>query len=215
MTLPGGFFSIMVSTRGEALSYLAQHIYLTLVTVAAACVIAIPAGVLISRTRGLSVTLITVASLLYTIPSLALFGLLVPVMGIGNRTALTALIVYALFPLIRNTYVGITGIEPSIIEAAQGMGVNQRQLLWRVQLPLASPLIISGIRQVVVMTIGIAAIAAFVGAGGLGIMVFEAQEMMNVPLIVYSTLLLAGLAFVADRLIGMVERRVRKMLFSG
>lgn len=206
------FGSLVVNTKQEVVSLLIQHIYLSAVAVTLAALLAIPGGILISRVKFLGGPLIGLAGILYNIPSLALFGFLVPFFGIGTVTALIALCLYSLLPLLRNTYIGLTEVDPAIIEAAQGMGVNNWQLLWRVQLPLALPIIMTALRQVVVMTIGVTAIAAFVGAGGLGILVFRGRGMMDSPMIVYSTLLIALLAVLADRSFGFVERKIREKM---
>ena len=206
------FGSLVVSSKQEVLSLLIQHIYLSAAAIILAALIAIPGGILISRVEILGGPLIAIAGVLYNIPSLALFGLLVPFFGIGSVTALIALCVYAILPLLRNTYIGLTEVDPAIVEAAKGMGVNNRQLLWRVQLPLALPVIMTALRQVVVMTIGVTAIAAFVGAGGLGILVFRGRAMMDTPMIVYSTLLIAILAVMSDRSLGFLEQKIREKM---
>lgn len=203
------FGSLVVSSKQEVLSLLIQHIYLSAAAIILAALIAIPGGILISRVEILGGPLIAIAGVLYNIPSLALFGLLVPFFGIGSVTALIALCVYAILPLLRNTYIGLTEVDSAIVEAAKGMGVNNWQLLWRVQLPLALPVIMTAVRQVVVMTIGVTAIAAFVGAGGLGILVFRGRAMMDTPMIVYSTLLIALLAVMSDRSLGFLEQKIR------
>jgi len=206
------FGSLVVSSKQEVLSLLLQHIYLSAAAIILAALIAIPGGILISRVKILGGPLIAIAGVLYNIPSLALFGFLVPFFGIGSVTALIALCIYAILPLLRNTYIGLTEVDPAIVEAAKGMGVNDWQLLIRVQLPLALPVIMTAFRQVVVMTIGVTAIAAFVGAGGLGILVFRGRGMMDTPMIVYSTLLIALLAVIADRSFGLVERKIREKM---
>jgi len=212
MEFISNFGSLVVNSKLEVVSLLIQHIYLSAVAVTLAALLAIPGGILISRVKFLGGPLIGLAGILYNIPSLALFGFLVPFFGIGTVTALIALCLYSLLPLLRNTYIGLTEVDPAIIEAAQGMGVNSWQLLWRVQLPLALPIIMTALRQVVVMTIGVTAIAAFVGAGGLGILVFRGRGMMDSPMIVYSTLLIALLAVLADRSFGFVERKIREKM---
>lgn len=212
MNFIADFGSLVVSSKQEVLSLLLQHIYLSAAAIILAALIAIPGGILISRVKILGGPLIAIAGVLYNIPSLALFGFLVPFFGIGSVTALIALCIYAILPLLRNTYIGLTEVDPAIVEAAKGMGVNDWQLLIRVQLPLALPVIMTAFRQVVVMTIGVTAIAAFVGAGGLGILVFRGRGMMDTPMIVYSTLLIALLAVIADRSFGLVERKIREKM---
>lgn len=210
MGLMHDLLSLIVTSRQQVVPLLWQHIYLSAVAVVLATIIAVPCGILISRVKLLGGPLIGLAGILYNIPSLALFGFLVHFFGIGSAPAMIALSIYALLPILRNTYIGLTEIDPAMTEAARGMGVNEWQLLWRVELPLAFPVIMAAIRQVVVMTIGITAIAAFVGAGGLGILVFQGRAMMDNAMIIYSTLLIAILAVIADQVFGLLERKIKQ-----
>lgn len=202
--------TLVVGSRQEVLSLLWQHIYLSAVAVFFAALIAVPFGILISKIKYLGGPIISLAGILYNIPSLALLGFLVHFFGIGTAPAMIALCIYALLPILRNTFIGLTEIDPAIVEAARGMGVDDWQLLWRVELPLAFPVIMAAIRQVVVMTIGITAIAAFVGAGGLGILVFRGRGMMDNAMIIYSTFLIAILAIIADQSFGLLEKKIRQ-----
>lgn len=204
--------ALIISSKQEVLTLLVQHIYVSVTAVLLAALVAIPCGILISRVRILGGPLIGLAGTLYTIPSLALFGFLVPFLGIGSAPATVALFIYALLPLLRNTYIGIVEVDKAAVEAALGMGVNRWQLLWRVELPLALPVILAGFRMVVVMTIGLAAIAAFVGGGGLGVLVFRGRALMDTAMIIYATLLIAALAVMADQLCGRLERKARKIV---
>lgn len=202
--------TLVVTSRQEVISLLWQHIYLSAVAVFFAALIAVPCGILISKVKVLGGPIISLAGILYNIPSLALFGFLVHFFGIGSGPAMIALCIYALLPILRNTYLGLTEIDPATTEAARGMGAGEWQLLWRVELPLAFPVIMATIRQVVVMTIGITAIAAFVGAGGLGILVFRGRAMMDNAMIIYSTFLIALLAIIADQSFGVLERKIKQ-----
>lgn len=202
--------TLVVTSRQEVISLLWQHIYLSAVAVFFAALIAVPCGILISKVKVLGGPIISLAGILYNIPSLALFGFLVHFFGIGSGPAMIALCIYALLPILRNTYLGLTEIDPATTEAARGMGAGEWQLLWRVELPLAFPVIMAAIRQVVVMTIGITAIAAFVGAGGLGILVFRGRAMMDNAMIIYSTFLIALLAIIADQSFGVLERKIKQ-----
>jgi len=146
-----------------------------------------------------------------TVPSLALFGFLIPVPfigGIGRRTAIVALVLYALLPILRNTYAGITGVDPAVIEAARGMGMTPRQLLWQVELPLSSSVILAGLRVATVITIGVATIAAAIGAGGLGTFIFRGVSMVNDQVILAGAIPAALLAILADASLGWAERRL-------
>ena len=151
-----------------------------------------------------------IASVFQTIPSLALFGFLIPIPfigGIGKRTAIVALVLYALLPILRNTYVGLTGIDPAVLEAAEAMGMTPRQVMWRVRLPLARTVILAGIRTATVITIGVATIAAAIGAGGLGTFIFRGVAMVSDAVILAGAVPAAFLALLADGLLGILERR--------
>jgi len=151
------------------------------------------------------------ANIIQTIPSLALFGFLLPVPWIGARSerlAILALTLYALLPLIRNTYAGINGVDRAVVEAGRGMGMTDRQLLWQVELPLALGVIIAGVRVATVISVGLATIAAAIGAGGLGEYIFRGLAMVNTPLILVGAIPAAGLALLADVSLGWVERRL-------
>jgi osmoprotectant transport system permease protein len=147
---------------------------------------------------------------MYTIPSIALFGFLIPFSGIGDTTAIFVLTVYALLPMVRNTYTGITGIDREIIEAARGMGSTPFQILYKIQIPLAFPVILSGLRNMVVMTIALAGIAAFIGAGGLGVAIYRGITTNNGVLTVAGSLLIAVLALLTDWGIGCYETHIKK-----
>jgi osmoprotectant transport system permease protein len=147
-----------------------------------------------------------------TIPSLALFGFLIPIPfigGIGKRTAVVALVLYALLPILRNTYVGLTGIDPAVLEAATAMGMTPGQVMWRVRLPLALSVILAGIRTATVITIGVATIAAAIGAGGLGTFIFRGVAMVSDAVILAGAIPAALLALLADGLLALLERRLR------
>jgi osmoprotectant transport system permease protein len=152
------------------------------------------------------------ASVFQTIPSLALFGFLIPIPfigGIGRRTAIVALVLYALLPILRNTYVGLAGIDPAVLQAAEAMGMTDSQILWRVRLPLALPVILAGIRTATVITIGVATIAAAIGAGGLGTFIFRGVAMVSDAVILAGAIPAAILAILADLLLARLERRLR------
>src|SRR2546430_14056861 len=177
------------SNWSDILSHVAQHVWLVFISIAIAIVIALPVGVLITRKKRLRGPVLGVANVMQTIPSLALFGFLIPlpfIGGIGPRTAIVALVFYALLPIIRNTVTGILGVDSNIREAAIAMGMTDRQVLFQVELPLAMSVILTGVRVAVVITIGVAIIAAEVGAGGLGEYIFRGLKLKD------KRLLLAG-----------------------
>lgn len=187
-----------------------QHIQISLISIVAAMIIGLALGILISRYHHSTGIVLGLTNLIYTIPSIALFGFLIPFSGIGNTTAIIALTVYALLPMVRNTYTGITGIDREIIEAARGMGSTPFQILCRIQLPLAFPVILSGLRNMVVMTIALAGIAAFIGAGGLGVAIYRGITTNNSVLTVAGSLLIALLALLTDWGIGSYETHFKK-----
>lgn len=187
-----------------------EHIQLSFIAIAAAIVVGLVLGVWVSEYRKWAPWVMGLTNFIYTIPSIALFGFLIPVSGIGNTTAIEALAVYALLPMVRNTYTGITGIDPEILEAAKGMGSTPMQVLWKIKLPLAFPMILSGIRNMVVMTIALAGIAAFIGAGGLGVAIYRGITTNNSVMTVAGSLLIALLALLTDYLIGRYEKRIKR-----
>jgi osmoprotectant transport system permease protein len=206
---PWNFF---LDHRAEIFSATLDHLILVVISMDIAIAIAVPLGMLIVRHRHLRVVSLGIASIFQTIPSLALFGFLIPIPfigGIGRRTAIVALVLYALLPILRNTYVGLTGIDPAILEAAEAMGMTTMQILLRVRLPLALSVILAGIRTATVITIGVATIAAAIGAGGLGTFIFRGVAMVNDSVILAGAIPAALLAIIADLLLGLLERRLK------
>jgi len=198
--------------RAEILSATREHLILVLISMAIAVAIAVPLGLALVSHHRLRSVAIAVASVFHTIPSLALFGFLIPlpfIGGIGTRTAIVALVLYALLPILRNTYVGLTEVDPSILEAAEAMGLTEYQILFRVRLPLATSFILAGIRTATVITIGVATIAAAIGAGGLGTFIFRGVAMVSDAVILAGAIPAALLALLADFLLGLLERRLR------
>jgi len=196
----------------EILNATREHLALVVISMAIAVVIGVPLGMaLVSRPRSRSAAL-TIANIFQTIPSLALFGFLIPlplIGGIGMRSAVVALVLYALLPILRNTCVGLSNIDPAILEAAEAMGMTEPQILFRVRLPLATSVILAGIRTATVITIGVATIAAAIGAGGLGTFIFRGVAMVSDAVILAGAIPAALLALIADFLLGLLERRLR------
>lgn len=182
-----------------------QHLQLSGTALGVALLIALPLGTLISRYAALYGPVIGLCGVIYTIPSLALLALLVTYIGIGTLPALIALVAYAQFILIRNIVTGLRGVDPAVIEAAYGMGMSPLQVLWRVELPLALPVIVAGVRIATVAIIGIGTIAAFVDAGGLGTILYEGVEQNYNAEIVTGALASALLALLADLLLRLIE----------
>jgi osmoprotectant transport system permease protein len=202
-------FTFFANNRAEALHLIGQHLFLVVIATGAAVLVGVPTGVLLARRPALSGPVLGVANVFQTIPSLALFGFLIPLPflgGIGARTAIVALIVYALLPVIRNTYTGLRGIDPAVREAAVGMGMTDGEILRQVEIPLAMGVIMAGIRVATVVGIGIATIAAAVGAGGLGEYIFRGVATVNNTLILAGALPAALMALLADYGLGRLER---------
>ena len=183
-----------------------EHIYLSFVALAIGIAIALPLGILIARYRKYAEPVIGVTAVFQTIPSLALFGFLVPLIGIGSNTALIALIIYALLPILRNTFTGITSVDNSIIEAGRGMGMTRTQILKQIEFPLALPFIMAGIRTATVLTVGIATLATFVGAGGLGDVIYRGLQSYNNALVLAGALPVALLAITFDLILKWIEK---------
>ena len=205
-------WTFFVSHRAEILDATLDHVALVLIAMFIAIAVGVPLGMLIVQRPALRTIALGVASVFQTIPSLALFGFLIPIPfigGIGRRTAIVALVLYALLPILRNTYVGLTSIEPAILEAAEAMGMTNTQILTRVRLPLALGIILAGIRTATVITIGVATIAAAIGAGGLGTFIFRGVAMVSDAVILAGAVPAALLAIMADLLLALVERRLR------
>lgn len=205
-------YTFFATHRAEIFSATLEHLELVLMAMAIAVAIAIPLGIFIVQRPALRTVALGIASVFQTIPSLALFGFLIPIPfigGIGKRTAVVALVLYALLPILRNTYVGLTGIDPAVLEAATAMGMTPWQVMWRVRLPLALSVILAGIRTATVITIGVATIAAAIGAGGLGTFIFRGVAMVSDAVILAGAIPAALLALLADGLLALLERRLR------
>src|SRR5258705_9033240 len=194
----------------ELLFLIRQHLVLVFVSTGIAVLIGVPTGILLSRNAALRTPVLGIANVMQTVPSLALFGVLIPlpfVGGIGARAAIVALVLYALLPVIRNTVTGILGVEPSVREAAVAMGMTDRQVLWQVELPLAMGVIVTGIRVATVISVGVATIAAAVGAGGLGVYIFRGLRQYDNNLLIAGALPAALLALTADFSLGLLEQQ--------
>lgn len=175
-----------------------EHIEIITISIALAVPIGVGLGILITFDERLATVVIWLAGVMMTIPSIAMFGLLIPFVGIGAEPVIVALVLYSQLPVIRNTYVGLTDIDPAALEAGRAMGMTRVQLLRQVQIPKALPVIMAGVRNSVVILIGIAAIGAFIGAGGLGTFIFDGIARANVPMIVVATIILSVLALAFD-----------------
>ena len=196
----------------EFLGLLGQHVTLVAISTFTAILIGVPVGILAARRPRIGAPIVWIANVAQTIPSLALFGLLLPTPWIGERAdrlAILALTLYSLLPIIRNTYAGIVGVDRAVVEAGRGMGLTDPQLLFRVELPLALGVIIAGVRVATVISVGVATIAAAIGAGGLGEYIFRGLAMVNNNLILAGAVPAAALALLADLGLGLIERSLR------
>jgi osmoprotectant transport system permease protein len=204
-------WQFILQNRAEVADLTLEHLWLVGVSTFFAVLIGIPLGILITRRPLLNKPILGAANIIQTIPSLALFGFLLPAPWIGERAdrlAILALTLYALLPLIRNTYAGIKGVDRAIVEAGRGMGMTDRQLLWQVELPLALGVIIAGVRVATVISVGLATIAAAIGAGGLGEYIFRGLAMVNNQVILAGAIPAALLALFADVSLGWLEKRL-------
>jgi osmoprotectant transport system permease protein len=197
----------------EILSLSLEHLWLVLIAIGVAALVAVPGAVALTRRARLRRGMLGVASILQTIPSLALFGFLLPVPfigGIGKHTAIIALCLYALLPILRNTLLGILGVDPAVRESAVAMGMTRNQVLWQVELPLALPAILAGLRIATVATIGTATIAAAIGAGGLGVFIFRGIASVDTSTVLAGAVPAAAMALVADEGLEWIEKRLSR-----
>jgi len=204
-------WQFMLQNRTEVLELTLEHLKLVGISTFFAVVVGIPLGILITRWPILNKPILGSANIIQTIPSLALFGFLLPAPWIGaraDRLAILALALYALLPLIRNTYAGIQGVDRAIVEAGRGMGLTDRQLLFQVELPLSLGVIIAGVRVATVVSVGLATIAAAIGAGGLGEYIFRGLAMVNNQVILAGAIPAAAMALLADVSLGWLEKRL-------
>ena len=202
----------LLQNHSQVLELTGEHLWLVGWSTLFAMLIGIPLGILISHRTGLNRPVLATANIIQTIPSLALFGFLLPVPWLGDRAdrlAILALTLYALLPIIRNTYAGIRGVDAAVVEAGRGMGLTESQLLFQVELPLALSVIISGVRVAVVISVGLATIAAAIGAGGLGEFIFRGLSMVDNRVILAGAIPAAILALLADFGMGWIEKQMR------
>jgi osmoprotectant transport system permease protein len=203
-----GLGDYLWSRRAETGRLTLEHLCLTFTAVLLAVAVAIPLGIFLAGRKLLAGPFLGAAGIIQTIPSLALLAFMIPVpgLGLGARSAIAALFLYALLPILRNTYTGIRGVEADLVEAAQGMGLTPRQILRRVKLPLAMPTIMAGVRTATIISIGIATLAAFIGAGGLGDPIVTGLQLNDTSMILSGAIPAALLAVAVDLLLGLVEK---------
>lgn len=207
------FFEYVLYRKDQILQALVQHIELTLVAVFFAVLIGVPIGLLISSVKHLNKPVIGIANIVQAVPSLAFFGFLIPLLGIGSLPTIFIVVIYALLPILKNTYTGLEGINPDILEAAKGMGMTKLQVLFKIRLPLALPVMMAGIRIAAVNAVGLVTIAAFVGAGGLGYLIYSGIQTLNNNLILAGAIPSCILALLMDFLVGKIEKLVTPIHF--
>lgn len=210
MTFLMNSFKLFFERKDFFIDLMVEHLVLSGIPIIIITLIGIPVGIFMTRNRRFEKVILSVINFVYTIPSVATFGILIPIMGIGKRNAMTALVIYGLLPVIRNTFVGINEVDQEIKDAAIAMGSTDRQLLLNIEIPLALPVIIAGFRTMVVMTIALAGIASFIGAGGLGVAIWRGITTYFMEMTFTGSILVAFVAVTADFLIGLLEKRVTK-----
>lgn len=203
-------WTVFVNKKEFFLELLIEHMQISAIAICIALVIGLLTGILISEFQKSSKIVMSIINFIYTIPSISLLGFLIPLSGIGDTTAIIALTVYALLPMVRNTHTGLTNVNPLLIEAAAGMGSTRLQALVKIKLPLAMPVIVAGLRNMAVMTVALAGIASFIGAGGLGVAIYRGITTNNKAMTLAGSLLIAILAIALDFVIGMLEKQTQK-----
>jgi len=204
------FFIYFFEKRGLVLLSALRHMEVSAIAVLLSISIAVPLGILITRYRKIAHVVVNSANIGQTVPSLAILGLVIPILGIGLKPAVFALLLRGVLPIINNTYSGITNVDRSLIEAGKGMGMRNRQILTLVEIPISFPVIMAGIRTATVLSISVATLAALIGAGGLGDLIFQGIVMADRNLLLTGSIPTAILAIGADLLLGWLERRLRK-----
>ena len=210
MSLAASACAILIE-RGDWFAELTlKHLHIALTAIVIATFIGVPAGIFIADKQMLSTVVLSVVNVTYTIPSIAMFGFLVAITGVGDKSAIIAIVVYALLPIIRNTLAGLQNVDKDMIKTATAMGSTKWQLLYKIELPLAMPVIFSGFRSMVVMVIAMTGIASFIGAGGLGVAIWRGITTYKAELTLAGSFLVASLAILADLLLGIAEKILKK-----
>lgn len=202
------FFDYITNNWQNILGKSTDHISMSLIAVAFSCLVGIPLGVLITKNKKVADIILGIANVIQTIPSLALFAFMISIFGIGRTNAVFALFLYALLPIIKNTYIGIKNVDPAIREAATGMGMTKFQILYQVEMPLSVAVIMGGVRIATVTCIGVATIATLIGAGGLGDIIYQGIGMANLSMILAGATAAAVLALLADFILGIIEKKL-------
>lgn len=205
-----GVFNTYIERGDWFLGLIGEHLAISFISIILAVAIGLLLGIWISERDRIATIVLGIANMLYTIPSISLLGMLIPFLGIGNKTAIVALTIYGIMPMVRNTYAGIKNVNKETVVAAVGMGSTDLQVMTRIKIPMALSVIVAGVRNVVVMTISVAAIASFIGAGGLGVAIYRGITIYNPELTFAGGFLIALLALALDFLLGIVEKQIKK-----
>lgn len=208
MSIFSQYISFMLERQDQILELTTQHIYLTFVAVFFAVLVAVPLGITITRFEKAAGIVVGIANAVQALPSLALLGFLIPILGIGSKPSIVMIFLYSLLPIIKNTYTGLTNVDRAILEAGRGMGMTNWQLMKMVQLPLALPVIMAGIRISAVTAVGLTTIAALIGAGGLGQLIYRGISMVNNRMIIAGAVPAMVLTLVIDFLLNILEKLV-------
>ncbi len=208
MAVLNEYISFIIERSDQLLTLTGEHIYLTLIAVVIAIAIGVPLGILITRVKKLSGFVIGLANALQAMPSLAMLGFMIPILGIGSRPSIVMIFLYSLLPIIKNTYIGLSNVDESMLEAGKGMGMTGGQLMRMVQLPLALPVIMGGIRISAVTAVGLTTLAALIGAGGLGQLIYRGISMVNNKMIIAGAIPAMILALLVDFVLSLMEKAV-------
>ena len=195
------FFNFILLQKDKIIELLIQHMSLTVTSILIAIIVGVPLGIIISRISSLRKFVLGFVNLVQAVPSMALLGLLVPILGIGSKPAIFMVVVYSLLPIVKNTYIGITSIDPVVLESAKGIGLTRNQTLFKIQFPLALPIIMGGVRISAVTAVGLMTLAAFIGAGGLGYLVFSGVQTVNNNMILAGAIPSCIIALLVDYLL--------------
>ncbi len=214
MILIKEIFELYITRRAFFLELFYQHVMLTVISVFIITIIGLFLGITMTKNKLFASIMFALTNFFYTVPSIAMFGVLVTITGIGNKSAIIALTIYGLLPIIRNTYVGIMEVDQQVIESAVGMGTTEMELLFRIQLPLALPVIFTGFRTMVIMTIALGGIASFIGAGGLGVAIWRGITTNFPAMTLAGSLLVAGFAIIVDSILQKIENIMRKKILG-
>ncbi|MEI8095764.1 MAG: ABC transporter permease [Spirochaetales bacterium] len=204
------FFEFLLSRWSTILSLTLEHLYIVFVAMVVSIALGVVVGILITRNRFAARVVLNLTNILMTIPSLALFSLLIPILGIGKVPAIVGLVAYTQLPIVRNVYTGIMTINPAILEAARGMGLTEKKILRSIKIPLALPAMMSGIRTATVMGIGIGAIAGYIGAGGLGVYIFQGISRSSDQMIIVGAAIISLISILTDQVLGRVQRKLNR-----